>query len=473
MATRIAGSATAWRPGAEVTTGAATRAERYAAHDGRKARLAAAIRSRPGGARLQKATTNLFRDRAAPAGARLDVRDLRHVLDVDAAAGLIDVEGMCPYIELVDATLPRGVMPAVVPELKSITIGGALAGIGIESSSFRYGLVHETIEEFDVLLADGAVVTCRPDNEHADLYFGFPNTFGTLGYALRTLVRAHPTRPFVHLRHARHTTAAAAVAALAAACAADADDFVEGTVFGPGEHYLSTGRLTDTAPYTSDYTFERVYYRSIREREEDWLTTRDYIWRWDTDWFWCSKATGAQVPLLRRWAFGKERLNSVTYMRLLQLSSRYSVLTRLWGALGYRSEPVIQDVPIPAAAVPEFLAWFHRDIGIAPVWLCPVRLRDPARRYPLFDLEPGRLYVNVGFWDVIRRRENRPRAHYNRLIEAKVRELGGLKSLYSDAFYEPDEFWRLYDRTTYDALKRRYDPHGRLKDVYEKTVLGA
>ena len=36
-------------------------------------------------------------------------------------------------------------MPAVVPQLKSITLGGAVAGVGIEATSFRYGLVHDTI----------------------------------------------------------------------------------------------------------------------------------------------------------------------------------------------------------------------------------------------------------------------------------------------------------------------------------------
>lgn len=473
MASPTIERAAEWRPQSKVAIGAATRAARYAAYDTRKARLAQAMRDRTGGARLEKPTTNLFRDRRAATGTRLDVRDMRHVLDIDGTAGLIDVEAMCPYVELVEATLPHGLMPTVVPELKSITIGGALAGIGIESSSFRYGLVHETVEELDVLLADGEVVTCRPDNEHADLYFGFPNSFGSLGYALRTLVRAQPTKPFVELRHTRFADVGEALAALTASCASGAYDFVEGEVFGSGELYVSTGRFVDEAPYISDYSFEKIYYRSIGGRTEDYLTARDFIWRWDTDWFWCSKAAGAQNPLLRRLAYGRERLGSVTYMKLLKLSSRYSVLSRAWRALGYRSEPVIQDVPIPIEHVAEFLGWFHREIGIAPIWLCPVRVHDPARRYPLFPMEPSRLYVNVGFWDVIRRREKKPRAFYNRLIEAKVQELGGLKSLYSDVFYERDEFWELFDRSTYETLKRRYDPQGRLKDIYEKCVLGA
>ena len=26
----------------------------------------------------------------------------------------------------------------------------------------------------------------------------------------------------------------------------------------------------------------------------------DYLWRWDTDWFWCSGAFGVQNPTVRR-----------------------------------------------------------------------------------------------------------------------------------------------------------------------------
>ena len=35
-----------------------------------------------------------------------------------------------------------------------------------------------------MLLPDGDIVVCTPTNEHSDLFFGFPNSYGTLGYAL-------------------------------------------------------------------------------------------------------------------------------------------------------------------------------------------------------------------------------------------------------------------------------------------------
>ena len=178
--------------------------------EARKAQLAERLCAEGvGGVRLAKDTSNLFRDRQEGAGARLDVREFRHVLRVDPAAGTVDAEGMIPYGDLTAACLAQGVMPAVVPQLKSITLGGAVSGVGIESSSFRYGLVHETVDELEVLLADGSTVVARPDNEHRDLFFGFPNSYGTLGYALRVKAKVVPVKPYVHLTHVRHRDARA------------------------------------------------------------------------------------------------------------------------------------------------------------------------------------------------------------------------------------------------------------------------
>src|SRR3954462_7417408 len=229
----------------------------HSSHSRKKEALAARLReggSAPVG--LHKETSNLFRDRAGAARRRLDVRGFNEVLAVDASAGWVDTEGMITYEDLTRECLAHGVMPAVVPQLKTITLGGAVAGVGIESSSHRYGLVHDTMLELDVLLGDGRVVTCTRDNPHADLFFGFPNSYGTLGYALRVKARTVPVKPYVRLEHIPFKRAAAFFAALREQLESGGADFVNGTVFSPGEMYLTLGRFAESAPYTSDYTFE-------------------------------------------------------------------------------------------------------------------------------------------------------------------------------------------------------------------------
>lgn len=445
-------------------------------HDLAVDRLRKQLAELPDGApiRLAKSTSNLFRFREPPSRPGLDVGAFGHVLHVDPDARTADVGGMTTYERLVEATLPHGLMPLVVPQLKTITLGGAVAGLGIESSSFRNGMPHESVLEMEILTGAGEVVLARPDNEHRDLFHGFPNSYGTLGYALRLRIELEPVRPIVSLRHIGFDDAAACAKAIDEICATrtyqdQSVDFVDGTVFAPDEHYLTLGAFADSGPDLSDYTGQQVFYRSIQERDTDHLSTQDYLWRWDTDWFWCSRALGAQHPVIRR-LWPRRYLRSDVYRRLVALDRRYRVSDRIDRLRRAPArEAVIQDVEIPVDRLAEFLDFFHAEIGIRPVWLCPVRLRD-KQTWPLYPMDPATLFVNVGFWATVALEPGEPDGTHNRLIERTVTELGGHKSLYSTSYFDEDEFWALYNGKTYRELKDTYDPRGRLPDLYDKCV---
>jgi FAD/FMN-containing dehydrogenase len=434
----------------------------------RREKLAQQLHASRGRVALRKNSSNLFRDRARAGKPRLDVRDFNHVLQVDPQSGWADAEGMTPYDTLVLATLACGVMPAVVPQLKTITLGGAVAGVGIEASSFRRGLVHHGVLEMDILAGDGEIYLCTPYNEHRDLFFGFPNSYGTLGYALRVRAATVPVKKFVRIEHSHFDDPSAYFRGLQALCDSNAD-FVDGVVFGPQALYLTAGTFVDDAPFVSDYTFEHIYYRSICEKATDYLTAHDFLWRWDTDWFWCSKNFGVQNPLVRRLA-GKARLNSRTYTAVMRWNSRWKLTQRADALFGIKRESVIQDVDIPITRAAEFLEFFQREIGILPVWICPIRSPD-ASVFPLYPLNSATTYVNFGFWDVVKSEKSQLPGHFNRLIERKVAELGGIKSLYSDSYYSRPEFDAAYGAQAYRELKARYDPQNRLHDLYDKCVL--
>jgi FAD/FMN-containing dehydrogenase len=58
----------------------------------------------------------------------------------------------------------------------------------------------------------------------------------------------------------------------------------------------------------------------------------------------------------------------------------------------------------------------------------------------------------------------------NRRIEEVVTKLDGRKSLYSTSFYDRETFWSIYGGDEYTRLKESYDPHSRLRGLYEKVV---
>ena len=432
--------------------------------------------------RLAKRTSNLFRPRAEATTPGLNVAAFDGVLEVDIEGRTAQVLGMTTYEHLVDATLPFGLMPMCVPQLRTITLGGAVTGLGIESASFRHGTPHESVIEMDILTGSGEVLTVSgsADDPNRDLFFGFPNSYGSLGYALRLQIELEPVKPFVHLRHLHFATATAMTATMAAITAdrtfeGHRVDFLDGTVFAPSEQYLTLGEMVETIPAAltvSDYTGMNIYYRSIQAKTEDVLTIHDYLWRWDTDWFWCSRAFGAQKKLVRKF-WPKRKLRSDVYWKLIAFDRRHDVsgkLARLRGAP--KREPVVQDIEVPIDRLAEFLAFFHAEVGIEPVWVCPLKQRDPSARWPLYEFDPQVTYINVGFWSTVALPAGtEPSAgRVNRLIEAKVTALDGRKSLYSTAFYDRDTFWSIYGGSVYAGLKARFDPDSRLLGLYEKVV---
>jgi len=460
---------------------------KLAAHEAAVARLREAYASVPPGVpvRLAKATSNLFRYRdtskdataADPQGRRqLDVSAFGRVLHVDPAARTAVVGAMTTYEDLADATLRHGLMPLVVPQLKTITLGGAVTGLGIESTSLFNGLPHESVTEMQILTGDGRVVLATEDNEHRDLFFGFPNSYGTLGYSLALTIELQPVKRYVHLRHFAFKDPKAVMDAIAEVAATGSfkghrADFLDGTAFSPNELYLTVASFSDKAPWLSDYTGQKIFYTSQRTTREDFLTIRDYLWRWDTDWFWCSRAFGVQNRYIRAlWPRRYRRSN--VYQKLVALDRKYGFTATMDEHAGRQpTESVVQDVEIPVSAGTDFLEFFAREVKMAPVWMCPLRLRG-QRTWPLYPLQPGEVYVNFGFWGMVRLPPGQGDGYYNRLIEDEVSALGGHKSLYSTSFYSEEEFRRRYNGTAYDKLKAEYDGEGRLLGLYDKCVRG-
>jgi FAD/FMN-containing dehydrogenase len=433
--------------------------------------------------RLGKRTSNLFRTRPDTGEPRLDLSACQGVFALDAEAGTARVGGLTTYERLVDELLPHGFVPLVVPQLRTITIGGAVAGLGIESTSFRNGLPHESVTEMDVLTGSGEVVTATPDGEHADLFRAMANSYGSLGYTLGLVVELERTSPWVELEHHRFADLDALLDAVGGVMATRRHDgrqvdFLDGVVFSAGEAYLTLGRWTGSSEgrTPSDYTGPEPYYRSIQHRQRDLLTAKDYLWRWDTDWFWCSRAFGAQHPLVRR-LWPRRLLRSEVYWSIMAFEQRHQ-----WYAAHQRrrgrppQERVVQDVEIPLGRTAQFLRWFLREVPIEPLWLCPVRLRatEPApgaaTPWPLYPMGIGEDYVNVGFWSAVDIPPGGAYGDTNRAVEEQVTALGGHKGLYSEAFYDEQTFRHLYGGAHLDPVKERYDPGGRLPTLYDKAV---
>src|SRR5262249_23658593 len=156
---------------------------RRGTHGRKVARIAAALARResraPLSLRKKSASHQVPKARDAKYSDELiDISDLDEILSIDPVAHTCVAESGGTFSDLVSATLAHGLCPLVVPELEGITIGGAVSGCSIESSSFKYGGFHDSCLEYEVITARGEVLVCSPENEHRLLFQMLHGTFG-------------------------------------------------------------------------------------------------------------------------------------------------------------------------------------------------------------------------------------------------------------------------------------------------------
>ena len=448
------------------TTVRRRRAERSAiandliSHDRKLARIAAQLRAHHGGpvSLRKKAPPHQVPkgDDLRRRDDKIDVSDLTQILAIDPVARTCTAESGVAFVDLVEATLAYGLVPIVVPELATITIGGAVSGCSIESMSYRYGGFHDTCLEYEVVTARGEVLTCRPDNEHALVFQMMQCSFGTLGILTKLTFRLVPAKPFVRIDYEHHTTLDDYLASIRRHTATQDLDFMDGLIHAPDHLVLCVGRFVADAPFTSHYDWTKIYYESTRKRLVDYLATPDYFFRYDRGVTNVHPKSFLGRLLLGRFAGSNNTLALADKLPFLFRSKR---------------PDIILDVFLPMSKVHAFMDWYERELGHFPLWCVPYkRVRDYEWLADSFyaGMQDG-LFLDLAIYGM-----KQPKGkNVHRMIEEKLRELGGMKTLISHNYYSPDEFWSIWNKRNYDRVKAMTDPGNLFRDLYSKTCRAA
>ena len=418
--------------------------------------------------RLQKSTiSNLFRYQTRGAAERrLSLATFNNVIGLDTETATLEVEGLTTFETIVNYCLARGYLPLVSPELKHITIGGATVGIGIESTCFRHGFVHDGLVEADVLLPSGEVVTCTRDNDHADLFRALPNSYGTLGYILRVKIKLQTAKPYVHIKIDSFPDTRTFLVAMQAATTSPDIDFVEGLFFGDRRYYLMCGWHRADVTQIDDILRRDIFYKLIQSRSDIYLTTADYIFRYDPEWFW-NIPDSWMHRLFRRFAPKRYRNSSFYTSHVARMRKLHKFLGRGKPA---NTEPLIQDWEVPWEHAEELIEFCLNNVELngLPWAAVPIVTPDQPTLYPI---KPGTLYFNLGSYCQVRRSQDQEPYHYTKIMDRKCFELDGIKMLYSSTFLGETEFDARFNGKAYKELKRKYDPSGDAPTLYAKVAL--
>jgi ABC-type amino acid transport substrate-binding protein len=59
--------------------------------------------------------------------------------------------------------------------------------------------------------------------------------------------------------------------------------------------------------------------------------------------------------------------------------------------------------------------------------------------------------------------------HYHKIIEDKLKDIGGLKTLISHNYYSETDFWSIWNKKNYEKAKQITDPDNIFRNLYAKT----
>ncbi len=425
-------------------------------HEQKIARIAAQLKNRKSTRPISLKKKSVSHEVPKPEDKRhldekLDVSDLNEILEIDAKKRFCIAEPGVTFVDLVRATMRHGLVPAVVPELKTITIGGAVAGCSIESMSYKLGGFHDSCLEYEIITGKGEVLTCTPDNDNSLVFQMAHGTFGTLGIISKLKFRLLPAKPFVKVTYEKYGDLASYKAAIWKHYRARDVDFMDGIIHSPTELVLSVADFVDEAPYAHRYDWMRVYYLSTKRRREDYLRTPDYFFRYD-------KGVTNVTPksFLGRLFFGKF-VDSTTVLRLVEKFRRHIPSAMI---------PITVDTFIPYSRMDEFMDWYRREVNFFPLWCVPYKR---VRAYEWIDADYLRrnddeLYLDLAIYGMKKSGDK----DYYKVLEDELTSIGALKTLISTNYYTESDFWKIWNKDNYDRVKRRTDPDNNFRDLYAK-----
>ena len=459
------------------------------------------------------------------------VGDLRAVVRLNAPGsgfGEHATVTLEPQVDVGAATrwlLPRGYMLATTLEIEEATVGGLACAVGMTTASHRYGLLQETVVEYEIVLGDGTLVRARRDNDHADLWHAFPWSHGSLGLLVGLTLRVVPVTSHVRLDYTPVRGQAAYCEKIrAVSLRADPADFVEATVYSRDECVVMEASFVPDAEVDASrvnnlgWWFKPWFFTHVRdvilagcpacaaagsgdgssdgsssassvvgETVAEFIPTYQYIMRHDRGIFWTLRdqlpeALGNHVAF--RWCLGWLNPPKVTFLKL-------PATPRIRREM--MCERVYQDIVLPLRTMEEAINLSDELFGIWPVLVYPSRVYDHGDEYragqfprPLkSDLVPGTnyaMYYDLGVYGIpamsVDAETQTPAEQAiaqgravgaMRTIEKFTRDNQGAPFLYANTFMDREEFGDTFDLALYERVREKYEAAEHFPHLFDKT----
>ncbi|MCH9625447.1 MAG: hypothetical protein S4CHLAM123_06210 [Chlamydiales bacterium] len=427
---------------------------------------------------LKDASSNALRNGAYKRGAQsLDCSSLNQVLEINTEQMWALVEPRITFQQLCRITLNLGFVPPVVPEFTTITVGGAIMGAALESSSHQFGQVSDTCIEYELLLGNGDKITASKEI-HPDLFYALSGSYGTLGILTAVKIKLIAAKKWIDLSIRRYQDLGAMVKTLTQKCE---EECIEGIVVHRQKGVIITGNQTDSPSYPirrQKKYWSKWYVQQVDETNlaNISMPLEEYLFRLDRAAFWMARyvhqfKTVFQlllhlgIPKLKKGALHPNLLFRSLFGWALTSKKLYKFWHRVPNEIS-QNLFFIHDFYTPFAKAHAVLKRFIDQAEIFPIWLCPIRgTQTPQFLSPHYGKEN---FLNIGLYGVPKSALSIP--ELSAQFEQEILDAGGRKMLYSYTYYDKKTFEKEYAESAYQQLRKKFFAEKAFPSLYNKVT---
>ena len=408
--------------------------------------------------------------------------DLKNILQLNEEKNTVRVEPMVTMGEITHFLIPKGYALAVQVEMDDLTVGGLCMGIGIETSSHKYGFLFETVKSYEIVTADGQLVRASK-SENAELFYALPMSHGTLGFLVAVELAIVPVKRYMKVKYIPfHNLNAMSKKMEEFAESQHPPSFLEGLVFSSQSGVIMAGEFTDKpvmdgAINAINRWYKPWFYMHVKSFLDagqgiEYIPLRHYFHRHTPSVFFQLKDL---IPFAHkkwyRWLFawlGAPKISLMKYSMTKELRRK---------ALKNR---VAQDIIIPIQYIEKALQFIDNQYGIYPLWVCPVRIFDHGRNEGNFipgpknttSKEISTMYVDLGIYGIPPGVKNGDwdAVSVSRKLEHFTYVRNGFHMLYADIFMTREEFEQMFNHKAYHKMRIKYKAEGSFPEIYDKVI---
>lgn len=413
--------------------------------------------------RFTHGSTNSTRVQDKSASHIIDISNLDEIISIDKKNKTAVVEPNVPMDKLVDYCLQFGLLPKVVMEFPGITCGGAVNGAALEASSFKYGQFNDICKEYEVILGNGEIHTVN-SKKNSDLFYALSGSYGSIALLTLITIELVSAKEYVSVTFTPVDTPEI-TQTLSKTVKTDVD-YVEGIILNEKASMLITGKLSNhttlpvkTFSKASDDWFI-TYVNNKKNTTSNFLVPiKDYLFRYNRGAFWMGQH-----------AFNLYYLpnNKVTRFMLNPFMNTRTMYQGLHDT-NIAQTLFIQDFYVPLSQSNSFIQTSIDTVQIFPIWLCPVKpTRNNQKLSPHYLSE--KMLIDVGIWGPLPKTIVDSKK-INILFEKLLKKVKGRKMFYAEAFYTEKEFWNIYDKKWYFAIRKKYMAENTFPTIFEKVTV--